>query len=55
MNEEQRQMIEDCENRSERLSDWESLFIDDISRLDDLTEKQSAKLGDIWDKVTKDG
>lgn len=49
-------MIEDCENRSEKLSEWELGFIDDISRQFDrtgsLSEKQNNKLETIWGKVT---
>ena len=49
-------MIEDCENRSEKLSEWELTFIDDISRQFDksgsLSEKQLDKLETIWEKVT---
>ena len=29
---EQEQMIEDCEHREERLSDWDRSFIDSISK-----------------------
>lgn len=50
------QMIEDCENRSEKLSDRESEFIEDISKRlrhgGSLTVKQLNWLNDIWDRVT---
>ena len=45
-------MIGDCEKRSGKLSDWESKFIDDISRKDHLSEAQAAKLDEIWERVT---
>ena len=51
--EEQSTMIEDIEKRSEKLSDWESRFIDSISRQNyPLTEKQAAQLDKIWEQVT---
>ena len=49
-------LVEDCENREQRLSDWERTFIDSVRRQLDagrpLTTKQSDTLNDIWDKVT---
>lgn len=49
-------MIEDCEQRSEKLSDWECGFIDSISdqlgRGHGLTDKQEQILTRIWEKVT---
>jgi hypothetical protein len=49
-------MIEDCINRSEKLSDWESDFIQSLSeQLDDgkiPSSKQINKLNDIWERVT---
>ena len=50
------QMIEDCENRSEKLTDWELEFIDSVSRYTDkggfLSPRQEQMLEKIWDKVT---
>ena len=50
------QMIEDCENRQHKLSEWEQSFIDSISHQLSkgrvLTEKQIETLWRIWDKVT---
>lgn len=50
------QMIEDCENRESKLSDWERSFIDSISKqMADgrtLTEKQAERLDAIWERVT---
>lgn len=52
-------MIDDCENRSEKLTDWESDFIDSIGdslvRFGSLTDKQAAKLESIWERVTDNG
>ena len=53
------QLIEDCEAREERLSDWERSFIDSLSRqLADgrrLSQKQSDALDDIWQRATEKG
>lgn len=49
------QLIEDCENRSERLSDWESGFIDSISLLESISDTQLEKLEAVWHKVTESG
>ena len=49
-------MIEDCQNRESKLSDWEAQFIDNIdSQIRDdgsLSEKQQEKLEQIWEKIT---
>lgn len=49
-------MIEDCEKRQSKLTEWEVGFIDSIrKRIDDdlpLTEKQEEKLNAIWERVT---
>lgn len=49
-------MIEDCQNREEKLSDWEREFIDSIetqmARGQSLTPKQVDVLDRIWEKVT---
>lgn len=49
-------MLEDCERRSEKLSDWELKFIDDIGvqlgRGRTLTTQQDEKLTEIWERVT---
>ena len=50
------QMIEDCEKRESKLSDWERSFIDSISKQvgsgRSLTKKQAETLDDIWERVT---
>jgi uncharacterized protein YgfB (UPF0149 family) len=53
------QMIEDCEKRAERLSEWEQSFIDSLSvqlsRGKVPTAKQIEKLSDIWERATARG
>lgn len=50
------QLITDCENRSERLNDWELGFIDSIRRQFDasgsLSPKQIERLEEVWERVT---
>ena len=50
------QMVTDCENREEKLTDWERSFIDSIGRQlaqgRSLTDKQSETLNKIWDRIT---
>jgi hypothetical protein len=52
-------LIEDCENRSDRLTDWEADFVDSLRRrLEDgnnLTPRQLETLENLWEKVTKRG
>lgn len=54
--EEHIQMIEDCEKREEKLTDWERTFIDSMRRRVDedraLTNGQSIALNEIWDRIT---
>ncbi len=49
-------MIEDCENRESKLTDWERSFIDSVkSRLtagNSLTERQAETLENIWNRIT---
>lgn len=58
-NAEHQQMVEDCEAREERLSDWERSFIDSIKhRLaagQGLTTNQAARLDEVWEKATAKG
>lgn len=53
------QMIEDCEARESKLTEWEEGFVDSIrNRLEaaiPLTAKQSETLDNIWERVTKNG
>lgn len=52
-------MIEDCEKRESRLTEWEVEFIDSIrSQLENdrpLTGKQTETLDRIWGRVTARG
>jgi hypothetical protein len=53
---EQQRMIDDCETRSSKMSDWESDFIDSLSKQmaqgRTLSAKQCDVLDKIWEKVT---
>jgi hypothetical protein len=57
--EERLRMVEDCEKRESRLTDWERTFIDSIRhQLESatvLSTKQSIRLDDIWERVTEAG
>ena len=50
------QMIEDCEARDSKLSEWEQQFIDSIgaqlARTGGLSQKQRKRLEEIWNRVT---
>lgn len=52
-------MIEDCEKRESRLTEWESGFLDSIrNRLENerpLTGKQTETLEKIWERATAKG
>lgn len=49
-------MVEDCENRESKLTDWERGFIDSVkqqlARGRALSEKQAERLDAIWERVT---
>ena len=49
-------MIDDCEKRESKLSDWERSFVDSISmQLSNggaLTDKQAETLDAIWERIT---
>lgn len=53
---EHEQMVDDCENREERLTEWERGFIDSIGKVlregGTLTERQAETLDRIWERVT---
>lgn len=57
--EEYLQLITDCENRSERLSDWQLGFIDSLKRQIEEgkmpTPKQIEKLDEAWEQATSRG
>jgi hypothetical protein len=52
-------MVEDCEQRESRLTEWEAMFIDSIkSQLQagrSLTERQGDMLDSVWERVTQKG
>ena len=52
-------MLEDCERRSERLSDWECQFVDSLQRQIADGRRPSAKqidaLDNVWTKATARG
>jgi hypothetical protein len=52
-------LIEDCEKREERLSDWERNFIDSLRRQIEQgrrpTQKQIDCLDTAWERATKRG
>lgn len=56
---EYRQLVDDCEARESRLTDWQRGFIDSIrDRLDKgvpLSARQIETLDDIWERVTAKG
>lgn len=53
------QLIEDCEKREERLSDWDRTFLDSIKHQlaggRALSTKQTEKLDEIWERATARG
>jgi hypothetical protein len=56
------QLIEDCEHRESRLTDWERTFIDDLRRSIELGNRptkgpngQAEKLDEIWERATAKG
>lgn len=50
------QLITDCENRDDKLLEWEQGFIQSVreqfDRRGSLSEKQHETLEKIWEKVT---
>lgn len=53
------QLIEDCEARESRLTDWERGFVDSVKQQlaggRALSEKQATCLGEIWERATAKG
>ena len=51
------QMIEDCQERESKMTEWEQGFISSIEAWlgqgKNLSEKQHTTLDKIWEKVTK--
>jgi len=56
---EYQQMLDDCEKRESRMTEWEQQFCDSLSmqlgRGRIPTQKQIETLDRIWEKVTNDG
>lgn len=52
-------LVEDCEKRESRLTEWEQGFIDSIrkqlEREKPLSTKQTETLDRIWEKATERG
>jgi ferritin-like metal-binding protein YciE len=52
-------LIEDCENRESKLSDWQRTFIDSLRKQIEQgkapTPKQIEKLDEAWEQATKRG
>ena len=52
-------LIDDCEAREERLTDWERRFLDDIKAHiavgNHPSPKQTEKLDEVWERVTAKG
>lgn len=52
-------MVDDCEQRESRMTEWEAGFVDSIRhRLEQekpLSEKQTETLDRIWERVTAKG
>ena len=53
------QMVDDCEKREARLTEWEVGFIDSIrNRLEKeipLTPRQADTLDNVWERATSNG
>lgn len=53
------QLIEDCEARESRLSEWDGTFLDSIKKQIEngrsLSPKQIEKLDEIWERATARG
>jgi hypothetical protein len=53
------QLIEDCEQRESRLTEWDATFLDSIKRqLSEgrrLSTKQTETLDGIWERATARG
>jgi len=52
-------MLDDCEKRESRLTDWERNFVDSIRRQLSqdrrLSTKQVERLDEVWEKATARG
>lgn len=52
-------MLDDCEKRESRLTDWERGFVDSLRNQLERDRRPSAKqietLGNIWERATENG
>lgn len=52
-------LLEDCEKREERLTDWERNFVDSLTKQIEAgrrpTMKQIETLDSVWEKATQRG
>lgn len=52
-------LLDDCEKREQRLSDWERSFVDSLRRQIEQGKRPSAKqievLDEVWESATKRG
>jgi hypothetical protein len=52
-------LLDDCERREERLSEWERGFVDSLRRQIEAgkrpSQPQIEKLDSVWEKVTEQG
>lgn len=52
-------LLDDCEKREERLTDWERGFVDSMRRQIECglrpTAKQIERLDEVWEKATARG
>lgn len=56
---EEQQMVEDCEARESRCTEWERTFLDSLSKQlgagRGLSARQKETLDNIWERVTAKG
>jgi len=45
--------IQDCIRMRKRLDQWEKSFINEVARLDVLSDKRAAHLNEIWEEVNR--
>jgi len=55
MTKDQKQLIDDCLKRQDRLTDWERTFVNNLSNQSKISPDQETHLNKIWDKATEEG